>query len=94
MARMHILVNLHRSPVLQNIYEIHWCFLPNLAMDVVVPLLSKIMPLFDAGRVYVSVIVVMWITGPLVLHHALFDRVNVWPLIASFELLPGNRTVT
>jgi len=84
LARMHILANLAQSPALQNIYEIHWGLLPNLAMDIVVPPLSKIIPLIDAGRVYVSAIVVMWITGPLVLHHALFGRVSLWPLIAGY----------
>lgn len=84
MARMHILANLEQSPALQAIYEIRWQFLPNLVMDVLVPPLSRILPLFDAGRVFISAIIIMWIIGPLALHRALFGRVSFWPLIASF----------
>ena len=84
MARMHILANLEHSPALQRMYEIHWGLLSNLAMDVVVPPLSKIIPLADAGRVFVSAIIILWIVGPLALHHALFGSVSFWPLIASF----------
>jgi hypothetical protein len=84
LARMHILGNLENSPALQSIYEIRWELLPNLAMDAVVPLLTTTIPLFDAGRLFVSVIVLMWIGGPLILHHALFGRWSLWPLIASF----------
>jgi hypothetical protein len=81
---MHVLANLEHSPALQRIYAIDWALIPNLAMDAVVPLLSRIVPLNDAGKIFLSAIVVMWIAGPLVLHHALFGRLSFWPLIAGF----------
>jgi hypothetical protein len=84
LARMHILADLKQSPTLQGIYQIDWALLPNLAMDIVVPFLSKMMPLNAAGKVFLSAIVLMWIVGPLLLHRALFGRVGFWPLLAGF----------
>ncbi len=42
------------------------------------------MPLYAAGKVFVSMIVLLWITGPVVLHYALYRRLDLWPLAASF----------
>jgi hypothetical protein len=84
MARMHILVNLQDLPRLQEIYRVQWDAIPNLAMDIVVPLLSNVFSIFTAGKIFVSIIIIMWIAGPLVLHHALFGNVSFWPLLASF----------
>src|ERR1700712_5414672 len=44
LARMHILAH-PDDAVLQRFYEIRWQLLPNLAMDGVVPLLARAMPL-------------------------------------------------
>jgi hypothetical protein len=84
MARMHILVNSGDNPILREIYQVKWEIIPNLAMDLMVPALADQMPLFVAGKLFVSLIIVMWVLGPLALHHALFGKVSYWPLVASF----------
>jgi hypothetical protein len=40
LARMHILLNIPHSEVLQSFYEIQWAVIPNLAMDLIVPWLG------------------------------------------------------
>jgi hypothetical protein len=84
LARMFIIVHLDSDPYLQKMYELHTALVPNLAIDAIVPLLAQIMPLYDAGRVFVSLILVLWVGGPIVLHYALHNRFSLWPLIAGF----------
>jgi hypothetical protein len=84
MARMHIMMVSGSDSILNQIYNVEWELIPNLAMDLMVPVMARGMPLLFAGNVFISVIVIMWVVGPLALHHALFGRVSYWPLIASF----------
>ena len=86
LARMRILVSLPDSPALQQFYQIHWSVVPNLAMDIVVPLLAKLMPLETAGRVYFSLIFLLTSSGMIALHYAVHRRLSAWPLIVFLFL--------
>jgi len=55
LARMHVLIEQPRSQALQQYYAIHWAPLPNLAMDLTVPALARIMPLDWAAKAFVLV---------------------------------------
>jgi hypothetical protein len=86
MARMHILADAGRSPVLTQYYEIHWNILPNLAMDVIVPPLAQFMPLETAGKVFIGLTLALLALGVMTLHAALHKRWSPWPLLAFFFL--------
>lgn len=86
MARMHILADAGRSPWLTQYYEIHWNILPNLAMDLVVPPLTRFMPIETAGKVFVGLIFALLVGGTMALHAALHRRWSPWPLLAFFFL--------
>lgn len=82
LARMHIISRIHESNILQTYYSIHWQLIPNLAMDVVTPLLSRFMPLETAGKVFISLIFFLMAGGTMALHYALHRRISFWPLFA------------
>ncbi|HKN85672.1 MAG TPA: hypothetical protein VJV04_02310, partial [Nitrospiraceae bacterium] len=86
MARMHILVHARESPVLQQYYEVRWAVLPNLAMDVVIPSLTKVVPLEVAGKLFLSLIFVLLSVGVLALHRALHGEYSAWPILCVFFL--------
>ena len=86
MARMHIFVHAHESPTLQQYYEVRWAVLPNLAMDVVIPSLTKVVPLEVAGKLFLSLIFVLLSMGVLALHRALHDEYSAWPVLCEFFL--------
>ena len=44
LARMHVIATLPKNPLLANFYEIDWQVVPNLTMDLVVPLLARVYP--------------------------------------------------
>src|SRR5882672_2107653 len=53
LARMHILATIDASADLRRYYEMHWTLMPYLAMDAVVPVIARVMPIYDSGRVFV-----------------------------------------
>jgi hypothetical protein len=55
---------------------------PNLANDLLVPPLSKIMPLTVAGRVFIALAVLLPLVGVVVLHRVSFRTREIWPLSA------------
>jgi hypothetical protein len=88
LARMHILVAWPDSEALQRFYAIAWRPLPNLAMDVVVPLLAKAMPLVWAAKIFVLLTLLLIAGGAAALHRALFASWSAWPCLV-FLLLYG-----
>lgn len=83
MARMHVLMTLPSDPFLRAFYEVSWEVIPNLAMDLLLPPVADGDSLHLAGRLFLSAVVAMWVTGPVALHCAIFGRISLWPLIAS-----------
>lgn len=86
MARMHILTALPSSEALQRFYEIAWRPLPNLAMDLLVPPLARIMPLAWAGKAFVLLTLFLIAGGAATLHRALFGGWSAWPCLAFLLL--------
>lgn len=86
LARMHILIDAGRSAELARAYEIRWSPLPNLAMDAVVPVLARILPLDLAGRGFVALALALMAAGVVLLHRAAGRSWSYWPL-AGFLLL-------
>ena len=86
MARMHILVNAHQSPTLQQYYEVRWAVLPNLAMDIVIPTLALVLPLAVAGKVFLSLIFLVLSLGVFALHRALHGEYSAWPVLSVLFL--------
>ena len=86
LARMHILLDGGASAMLARAYEIRWSLLPNLAMDAVVPVLARILPLDVAGRLFVGLALALMAAGTVLLHRAATRSWSLWPL-AGFLLL-------
>jgi hypothetical protein len=82
LARMYVITQIDTDPVLARMYEVQWGVVPNLAMDLLVPALSKIMPLTVAGRVFIALSMLLPIVGVVVLHRVSFRTREMWPLSA------------
>lgn len=86
LARMHILNEAGHSVLLKQFYEIHWAVLPNLAMDIVVPIFAKWVGIFVAGKLFLSLILLLIPSGTLALYYVLNGRMSPWPF-TSFLFL-------
>jgi hypothetical protein len=80
LARNWVLAHGADVPELAGNYTVHWRILPYLAMDLVVPVLSRVMPIEQAGRIFIALTMLALIGGTSALHRALYGRVGIWPI--------------
>src|SRR5205809_1499812 len=65
LSRMHVIANIGSDPDLARFYEVDWQILPNLMMDLVVPVLERVMNVYAAGQVFTITGFVLIISGTL-----------------------------
>src|SRR5688572_29001400 len=86
LARMHVIATIHKNPLLANFYEIDWKIIPNLTMDLIVPVLARWVNIYLAGQIFMVVMFAVIISGTLALNRVLIGRWSLFPLVA-FPLL-------
>ena len=86
LPRMHVMATLAKNPQLAGFYNVHWQVIPNLTMDMIVPLLARVMNIYLAGQVFIVLMFALIISGTLALNRALIGRWSALPLFA-FPLL-------
>src|SRR5262245_44246854 len=86
LSRMHVIATINRDPDLALFYEVQWQVIPNLMMDLIVPVLQRAMNVYLAGQVYTIMTFVLILSGTLALNRQLYGHWSVLPLIA-FPLL-------
>ncbi len=86
LARAHIIASIDASPELRSNYQVNWPLSPYLAMDWIVSSLAGIMPVYEAGRLFVALTLVTIVAGALAVHLALFKRLSPWPLFVHLFL--------
>lgn len=86
MARMQILADDGRSHYLRQYYEIHWDILPNLAIDVLVPSLARLVGIEIAGKIFIGLTLGLLSGGVIALHYALHRHWSWWPLVGFLFL--------
>jgi hypothetical protein len=89
LARMHVLLTAATHPAVGAMYQVHWQLIPNIGMDLVVPLLAQVMPLDVAGRLFMAAALLLPVAGTVMLHRALFAGRSPWPLVAGVVAYNG-----
>jgi hypothetical protein len=83
LARMHVIATVAADSNLARFYEIEWQVVPNLMMDLIVPLIERVTNIYLAGQIYTVASFVLILSGGLVLNRQLFGRWSMLPLIAA-----------
>jgi hypothetical protein len=83
LARTYVLAFGQEDPVLSRIYAQDWQIIPNLAIDVVLTGLVKVLPVYVAGRVMLGMILVLNYAAILLYSRAVFGRWSWWPVAAA-----------
>ncbi len=83
LARMHVIDTIDSDPYLAKFYEIQWQIIPNLVMDLIVPVLARVMNIYLAGQLFLISTLVLILSGTLALNRALTGRWSVLPLVAA-----------
>jgi hypothetical protein len=89
LARMHVIATGSSDPDLSRYYEIDWQVIPNLMMDLVVPVLERVMNVYRAGQAYTLLSFLLILSGTVALHRQLFGRWSAVSLIAFPMLYNG-----
>jgi hypothetical protein len=82
LARAHILRTIQTSRDLQAAFEVDWSLTPYLAFDAIVPQIARVLPIYEAGRLFVAVCVLSPVIGAVTLHYAAYRRFGLEPAIA------------
>ena len=80
LARIHILANLHEIPALAENYTTEWTLIPNLGIDLLLPVIARAVGTYDAGRIFISVVILSNIIGVLFLRRVLYGRLDSLPI--------------
>ena len=80
LARMHILY--YHPADLSRFYRIEWQPIPYLSMDAAFAVLSHLAPIYDAGRIFLGICVVLPVLSVAVLHYAVHRRLSLLPAAA------------
>ncbi len=89
MVRMMLLAGQLKGSAVASHYRVHWVFVPNLGMDLLVPPLLHIMSATLAAKLLLAFIVIGWIGGLGLLGRALHGRWSPWFLTAAFTAWNG-----
>src|SRR5262249_47004184 len=89
LARMHVIATVSDDRDLALFYQIEWQVIPNLMMDLIVPVLQRVMNVYLAGQASTIITFVLILSGTLALNRQLYRHWSVLPLIA-FPLLYNN----
>lgn len=85
-ARMYIIANLESSATLARYYSVKWEFIPNLAMDILVPPLARVTSAEFASLLFSAFSLFLLASGTIVLHRKLFGRWTLAPFLVFLLL--------
>lgn len=87
LARVYI-INNQDSELISKYYGVQWNAIPNLAMDVIVPVISNYLPLIKSGKIFLYLIMILQATGVMAIQFALYREFNYLSLF-SFIFIPN-----
>src|SRR5215469_2408978 len=64
LARCYVIALDGRDTVLAQFYSIDWQLIPNLAIDLIVPPLARIVDIYTAGQIFLVSTVFLLLAGP------------------------------
>ena len=83
LARMYVLAFGAQDPVLSHMYQPHWTIIPNLAIDLILPHLMQVLPVYLAGRIMLGLTLLLPLAGVVVYHRVAFGTRSYWPIAAA-----------
>lgn len=83
LARAYALAFGADDPALSRMVAPHWAIIPNLAIDVILPAMLRLLPVHVAGRVLLGVIVILPVLGCAALGRAVSGRRTYWSLASG-----------
>jgi len=92
LASYYLIATDAKAAAVSAFYSIQWAWIPNLAGEILVPLLSHAIGLEIATKLFITAGVGMWVVGPALIQRALYGRIGIAPLFAAFFAYNANFT--
>ena len=92
LAGFYLIAGGAQAQPLASFYAVQWVLVPNLASELIVPVLVKLVSLEIAIKLFLSASVAMWVLGPAAIHRAVFGRIGLAPLAGAFFAYNANFT--
>lgn len=83
LARMYVLAFGAHDPFLSRMYAQRWTIIPNLAIDLILPPLLHVLPIYVAGRVMLAASLLLPLAGTLAYHRVAFGVRSYWPVAGA-----------
>lgn len=80
LARIHVIAGIGTDSALASNYQVVWGATPNLAMDLILPPLTRVFSVELLGRLFIAMTMLLLIAGTLVLHRTLHGSIGLWPV--------------
>jgi hypothetical protein len=86
LARAYILGAWDGTPELQQKFALNWDIRPYMASDATIGLLNRFLPIYDAGRVFILFVLLLFTVATVTLHKVLYGRISALPVIVYLFL--------
>jgi hypothetical protein len=83
LAKMFVLAFGPTDPVIARVYSTHWAVIANLGVELVMPWLLAVIPLYVAGKLFLALALLLPFLGTLAFSRAAFGEHLGWPLAAG-----------
>ena len=83
LARAHVIATIGADRHLSQFYQVEWQIIPNLIMDVLVPLAQPVLGIYRAGQSFIIITILLLVSGALCLHRALYGKWSLAPLLVA-----------
>jgi hypothetical protein len=84
LARCYLLAFGQSDPVLSQMFSAHWQIIPNIAVDLLLPMLMHVFSPLTAGRIVLGLCLLLPTSGAVALSYAYFQRRSFWQIAAGF----------
>src|SRR5689334_9505682 len=81
LGRLHTMAVLGKDPFLTQFYSVHWKIIPNLGVDILLPLIIRHLDVYLTGKLFVFFCMLLWLSGPFAIHYATWRRLSLAPLL-------------
>jgi hypothetical protein len=77
---------------LQQYYDFKWRPVPYQAADMLYVPLTRIMSIYNAGRIVIIIIIFLWLLTPMIVYRVIWGHYSAWPLFSALVVYNGNLT--
>jgi hypothetical protein len=89
LARAYVLAWGQQDPFLSRMYLPHWAIIPNLAIDIILPPMLRVLPVHVAGRIFLGITLLLPVIGAVLYSTAIFGRRSYWSIAVCLVACNG-----